>query len=317
MSVRAQEKQTNQPNLSADEQKLVSSIMSAKDTAAKLSAASELIKKHPKTSVRSQVAQNMANEVANVKDNTQRLTLAQQLEATFNDPAETDIVGPVVVQAYADANQPDQAMAKGAAFLSHAPDALGLLVQLAAIGTDLAKKQNAKFVPQSIQYTTHAIELIEADKKPADIDDVRWKEYKAQTLPGLYQTRGLLNLAKGDRAEAKINYLKASQLNPADAYNFVMLAAMVNDEYQSEAKQYQSMAAGTTRDAQLKKVQALLDSVIDAYAHAVALSQGNPALQQIQQQYAQDLESYYKYRHNGSTEGMQQLIDKYKAPPKP
>jgi len=121
----------------------------------------------------------------------------------------------------------------------------------------------------------------------------------------------------GDTAEAKANYLKASQLNPTDAYNFIMLAAMLNDEYQNEGKQYQSMTAGTARDEQLKKVQALLDSVIDAYAHAVALSEGNATLQQIRQQYAQDLESYYKYRHKGSTEGMQQLIDKYKAPAKP
>jgi hypothetical protein len=317
VGARAQQKQTDQPNLSPDEQKLAGNIMSAKDAPAKLNAAAELIKKHPKTSVRTRVAENMASEVANVKDNTQKLTLAQQLQTIFNNPDEMDIVGPVIVQAYADGNQLDQAFAKGAEFISHAPDALVLLVQLAAIGAEQAKKQNAKFIPQSIQYTTHAIELFEGDKKPAHIDDVRWKEYKAQTLPGLYQTRGLLNLAKGDRAEAKINYVKASQLNPADAYNFVMLAAILNDEYQTEAKQYQSMTAGATRDEQLKKVQALLDSVIDAYAHAVALSEGNATLQQIRQQYTQDLESYYKYRHQGSTDGMQQLIDKYKAPAKP
>ena len=28
----------------------------------------------------------------------------------------------------------------------------------------------------------------------------------------------------------------------------------------------------------------------------------------------QPLTAYYKYRHNGSTDGMQQLIDKYKKP---
>ena len=54
-----------------------------------------------------------------------------------------------------------------------------------------------------------------------------------------------------------------------------------------------------------------------AYARAIALSEGNAALAQVRQQYLQDLESYYKYRHNNSTEGMQQLIDKYKVAPKP
>ena len=317
MSARAQQKQTDQPSLSPDEQKLVSSIIAAKDPAAKLKAAAELIKKHPTTSVRQRVAQNMASEVANVTDNAQKLALAQELETVFNDPAEIDIVAPTIVRAYADANQIDQAFAKGAEFLSHAPDAVSLLVQLAGLGTDQAKKQNRKFITQSIQHTTHAIDLIEGDKRPGHIDEAQWAEYKTQTLPGLYQTRGLLNFAKGDTAEAKANYLKASQLNPTDAYNFIMLAAMLNDEYQNEGKQYQSMTAGTARDEQLKKVQALLDSVIDAYAHALALSEGNATLQQIRQQYAQDLESYYKYRHKGSTEGMQQLIDKYKAPAKP
>ena len=317
LSVRAQEKQSNQPNLSPDEQKLVGSIMSAKDPGAKLNAAAELIKKHPKTSVRQRVAQNVANQVANVQDNAQKLTLAQQLETIFNDPAETDIIGPVVVEAYAGANQPDQAFAKGAQFLSHDPDALTLLVQLASVGADEAKKQNGKFIPQSIQHTTHAIELIEGDKRPVNTDDARWKEYKEQTLPQLYQTRAMLNFAKGDKAGAKADYIKASQLNPAEAFNFIMLAALLNDEYQDEGKQYQSMPAGPARDQELKKVQTLLDSVIDAYAHAVALSEGNAQLQQVRQQYVQDLETYYKYRHNGSTEGMQPLIDKYKAPAKP
>lgn len=317
LNARAQEKQPDRPNLSPDEQKLVNNIVTAKDAPAKLNAAAELIKKHPQTPVRQHVAENMANQVANVKDSAQELTLAQQLETIFNDPAEVDIVGPVIVKAHADANQPDQAFTKGAEFLSHAPDALALLVQLAAIGTDQAKKQNAKFVPQTIQYTTHAIELIEGDKKPAHFDDTRWKEYKEQTLAQLYQSRALLNFAKGDRAEAKANYTKASQLNPADAYNFIMLAALLNDEYQTEGQRYQSMPAGATRDEELKKVQAMLDSVIDVYAHAVALSEGNAALQQIRQQYAEDLQTYYKYRHNGSTEGMQQLIDKYKAAAKP
>lgn len=317
LSAKAQEKQPDRPNLSPDEQKLLANIQSAKDVPAKMNAAAELIKKHPKTPVRQHLAENMANQVLNVKDSAQKLTLAQQLETTFDDPAEIDIVGPIIVQAYADGNQPDQAFAKAAEFLSHAPDALAVLVQMAAIGTDQVKKQNAKFVPQTIQYTTHAIELIEGDKRPAHFGDARWKEYKEETLAQLYQSRGLLNFAKGDKAEAKANYAKAAQLNPTDAYNFIMLAALVNDEYQTEGQRYQTMPAGAARDEQLKKVQSLLDGVIDVYAHAVALAEGNAALQQIRQQYAEDLQNYYKYRHNGSAEGMQQLIDKYKAAAKP
>jgi len=308
----AQQQQGSHPEASADEQKLARSISTAPDAAAKLKLAEELIKKYPKTSLRPVVAENLANQVGGVTDHAQKLALAQQLQTIFNSPAEGDIVGPVVVQAYADANQFDDAFAKGAEFLARTPDALILLVQLVAIGTDQVKKQNPKFVAQTIQYATQAIALIEADKKPTGVEDARWTTYKAQTLPGIYQSRGLLNFAKGARNEGKADYLKAAQLNPSDAFNFIMLGAMINDEYQSEAKQYQAMPPGPARDAQLKKVQDLLDAVIDLYAHGVALSEGSAALQTIHQQYLQDLETYYKYRHHGSSEGMQELIGKYK-----
>ena len=305
------------PNLSQDEQKLVQKIISAPDAAAKLKAVADLIKKYPKTPIRGQVAQEVADRIQELKDSTQRLAFAQEFQTIFKEPAEEEIIGPVIVDAYADANQVDQAFAKGSDFLSRHPDALRVLVQLLAIGTEEVKKQNPKFIDQSIRYGTHVIELAEADKKPANLDDASWQQFKTKTLPSVHQSMGLLYMSKGARAEAKAQYVKASQLMPADPFNFVMLAALLNEEYQTEAKAYQTMSPGAPRDAQLKKVQGLLDSVIDAYARAIALSEGNAALQQVRQQYVQDLESYYKYRHNNSTEGMQQLIDKYKVAPKP
>jgi hypothetical protein len=57
-----------------------------------------------------------------------------------------------------------------------------------------------------------------------------------------------------------------------------------------------------------------LDEVIELYAHAIGLSEGNAVYQQLHDQLLQDLEAYYKYRHNGSTDGLQQLIGKYKKP---
>ena len=300
------------PNLSPEERNLVGNIMSATDPSAKMKAVAELIRKYPKTEVRPRVAQAAADQIASLKDPAQQLTFAQQYQTIFNQPAEEELIAPTLIAAYADTNQPDDAFTKGADFLSRHPDSLRVLVELLSIGTTQAKKQNGKFVAQSIQYGIHAAELFEADKKPAELDDARWKTYKTTTLPGLYQSLGLLYYASGNRAEAKARYMKASQLAPSDPFNFVMLAAMSNQEYQDAAKHYQAMSAGPARDDELKKVQSMLDQVIDAYAHAIAISEGNAALQQVRQQYLSDFETYYKYRHNGSTDGMQQLIDKYK-----
>ncbi|HEY0346517.1 MAG TPA: hypothetical protein VGC60_00055, partial [Pyrinomonadaceae bacterium] len=91
----------------------------------------------------------------------------------------------------------------------------------------------------------------------------------------------------------------------------------VNDDYQEAAKKYQALPDGAARTAELQKVQSFLDRVIDADAHFIALSEGVAQLATIRQQEMQYLETNYKYRHGGKTDGMQQLIDKYKTPAKP
>jgi len=304
-------------NLSPEEQNLVKAIVSAADPAARVKASADLIKKYPKTLARPRVARDLAGQIANLTDASQRLSLAQEYQKVFDEPSEQELILPVLIDAHANANQPDEAFAKGAAFLSQHPDSLSVLVALVSVGAEQAKKKNSKFVAQTIQYGTHTIELIESDKKPASMDDVSWKEYKSSVLPAMYRSMGLLNLLKGDRVQAKTQYTKASELAPSDPFNFLMLSAILNDEYQVEAQNYKGMPAGPAKEAELKKTQTMLDNVIEAYAKTIALSEGNSALQQVRQQYLQDLEAYYRYRHNNSTEGMQQLIDKYKAPAKP
>ena len=306
-----------QPKLAPDEGKLVDKITAAPDASGKLAAARELIKKYPNTAIRGQVVLELANSIREVKDPAQKLALAQQLQTMFSQPADEQTVMPVIVDALADANQVDQAFAKGSDFLTRSPESIDVLVELVSIGTEQAKKQNTKFVDQSIRYGTQAIALADANKKPADFDEATWQRFKATTVPSLYQSLGLLYMVKGASAEAKAQYLKASQVAPSDPFNFVMIAALLNEEYQAAAKAYQAMAAGAAKEAQLKKVEGLLDTVIDAYAHAIALSEASTPLAQVRQQYLEDLQNYYKYRHNNSTDGMQQLIDKYKPAPKP
>jgi hypothetical protein len=304
--------QGGRPNLSPEEQNLVRNIQAAKDPAEKMKAVAEMIKKYPKSPARPFIARMGAEQIEDLQDANQKLSFAQQYQTIFDQPNEEELIFPVLVEAYATLNRPDEAFTKGADFLSRHPDSLRVLVGLLALGTDQVKKQNGKYIAQSIQYGTHAAELFEGDKKPVNTDDAQWKTYKSETLPGVYQSLGLLYYASSKIAEAKANYLKASDLSPTDPFNFVMLAGLLNQDYQNEAKKYQSMPAGPARDEELKKTQAVLDQVIDAYAHAIALSEGNATLQQIRQQYLGDLETYYKYRH-GSTDGMQQLIDKYKT----
>ena len=316
-SVLAQGGKSAQPSLSADEQKMIAAITAATDPAARLKAVEALIKKHPKTSARGRVAREAADQIADLKDATQKVTLAQQYAGIFTEPAEQQMIMPVLIEGLAAANRVVEAFARGTEFLKGNPDSLFVLVGLMALGTDQAKQKNPKFIQESLQYATHAIELIEADKKPVDLDDAGWKKYKSSALPSVYQSMGLLNLVKGDRDGAKTRLGKAAELAPTDPFNYLLLAGILNDEYQEAARRYQSMPSGPPKDEELKKILAFLDQVIDAYAHTIALAEGNERLAPARQQYLQDLEAYYKYRHNNSTAGMQQLIDKYKAPAKP
>ena len=66
------------------------------------------------------------------------------------------------------------------------------------------------------------------------------------------------------------------------------------------------------KDSVLKQALAKMDEVVDMFAHAVGLSEGDAASQVLHDQTLQDLQAYYKYRHGGSADGLQQLIDKYK-----
>jgi hypothetical protein len=297
---------------SQEEQNLAKAILLSPDIAGKFKAASDLVKKYPKSSLRSKAAADLADEVSAVKDTTQKLALAQQYQGIFNEPAGQQMITPILIEALAGANRLDEAFASGADSLTRNPDSLYVLVQLAFLGTDQAKQKNLKFIPQSMQYGAHSIELIEADKKPAGIDDAGWLKYKSAQLPSLYQSMGILELVKGNNAGAKTRLAKASELAPADPFDYLLLSGMLNDEYQNEAQQYRAMPNGPPKDEELKKVLALLDQVIDSYAHLIALAEGNERLAAVRQQYLQALESYYKYRHNSSTEGMKQLIDKYK-----
>lgn len=304
------------PKVSAGEQKLAEAINSAPDPAAKLKAAAAFIKKYPKSSLRPNVAGVAADQVAGVTDATQKISLAQEYQTIFKEPSDQELIVPVLIDAYADAKRFDEAFATGAEFLKTNPDSVRVLVNLMLLGTEQAKQKNPKFVLQSLVYGAHAIELIEAKKIPAGMPEATWKHYET-ILPGLYQSMGMLNLVKGDGVEAKARLTKATELAPSDAFNWFLLVDIFDTEYQDKVKAYQGMPNNQAKNDEYKKVLAALDKVIDTYAHVIAVSEGNAALALPRGQALKDFEIYYKYRHNNSTDGMQQLIDKYKVAAKP
>lgn len=309
----AAQRQAPDLNLSPEEQTMAKAIMSAPDTTGKLKAAATLINKHPKTLVRPRVAETVADHINQEKDATQRIQLATEYQKIFDQESEQNLIIPVLVNAYADGGQTDQAFSTGTAFLARQPNSLRVLTRLAFAATDEARKKNNKFVEPGIQDGSKAIEILEADKKPDDMNDSSWTYYKT-LRPNLYQSVGSLDLMKGNLTDAKARFSKGAELTPADPFNHLMLAGIANEEYNKEADRIKALPEGPAKQDAMQKVLPLLDQVIESYAQLIAICESDPRYAQVRQDYLKDLETYYKYRHH-STEGMQQLIDKYKVKP--
>lgn len=295
--------------VSADEAKALKKIQDGKDTAAKLQAAGEYVKKYPKSAKRTEVANYLAGQIHDTKDAAQKITLSETYLTTFNDPAETNIITPIMLDAYISAKRLDDAFRIGGAYLEKNPTQVEALTRLALNGADEASRNNLKYAAQSQQYGTKAIELIEADKKPEAMDDAAWQQYKARWLPELYRGLGYLALRSNNAAEAKARLEKAVALKASDPVVFAILGQMAEDEYTAVAKQYQTTHAAAT----LTQAQAQMDKVIELYAQALGIAGDKPEYQQLRENVRPSLENYYKYRHNNSTTGLDVLIAKYKV----
>jgi len=301
------------PQASDAELQAAKKVQSAPDPATALQAAAEFVKKYPKSEIMMQVARITAGKIAALTDANQKVTFSETYQNTFKSPEYEDIILPTLVDGLTKANRTDEAFQKADAYLQRHPDDVAMLTQMALVGAELIRSRNTKYVPQAQKYGASAIALIEADKKPADLSDADWTQYKTKWLGQLYQSSGLLAMVAGDQAGAKGKLEKAIAANPYEPFSYLLLGQLANNQYQVLANQYKSMVPGAEQEAALKKALEQMDQIIDYYAHAVALSEGIPQYKQLHDQVMQDLETFYKYRHK-SADGLQQLIDKYKKP---
>lgn len=300
--------------LSEGETKALTAINAMTDPAAKLKAIDDFIKKYPKTQIRVELANTVAEELAKLKDPVQVIPLAESAQNIFSTDEEKEAIVGILLDSYVQAGRPDDVFRLGNAMITRNADDAHAHVQLTFVGANELRKENPKFVQPALQSGLKAIALIEADKKPVRMAPATWATHKA-LLPQLYQQVAILTLMAGNNSEARARATKATVLGPNDPTNFALLGMVINSEYLATATTYKTMPEGPDKAAALKKIEAFMDEIIDAYAHAVALSIGKPEHQAMMQQLTVDLTSYYKYRHNQSTDGLQQLIDKYKPKP--
>jgi len=307
----AQDNKQAEVKVSGGERTAAEKVEKAKGAEAKLQAAAEFVKKYPQSTLRPRVAQALADEIARVEDKELKVSLAETYGAVFNAPDEAQNISGTLLSAYINAGRADEAMKAGAAWLEKHPDDVQTMQNLTVLAASEAIKENMQYAEAGRRYGARALEIIEADKRPEHIDAAKWAELKSNLQVSLYRETGVLAFKSGDLKAARPLLEKAADLRSPDPGVYLLLAQFAGDEYDTRSKEYK-VASAADRPAALKTAEAALDRLIEAYARAVAMTEGNPAYQAANAALRQDLETNYKFRNNGKTDGIQQLIDKYK-----
>lgn len=310
----AQDKPKEQPKISDEEAKALQKINVAPSTSEKTKQVVEFLKKFKKTTQRAKLAEFLSNQIIIEKDPNVKLQTALQYIAIFDQPGEVVLVKPALIDAYAQLGKFDEAYSEGAKYLASQPEDVFVLAQLGFTGALQIQKNGPtwKHAKAAAEHATKAVELMEADKKPPSTDAKYWSDYRNAWLPRIYQANGLIAYFSNERAKAKDNLEKSAGLDPYDVSTVAMLGNIANDEYNELAKRY----TAERKSELLDKALAAMDEVIDWYARGVAAAEGNAQLQPMSQQIMEQLKQFYAFRHDGKTEGLQELINKYKKPAK-
>ncbi len=269
------------------------------------------IKEFPQSPARKRIVEYAADQILQLKDNEQIVQKSGVYLKTFTPEMETDLVMPALIYSQVQVKRTKEAFDTARIYLLRHPEDVSTRLTLAIEGGNQVRLGNKEFAALTGEYAAKTIELIEADKRPANLDEAHWQEYKTKWLPQLYQTQGFLAFNSGEKEKARKNLEKAIALDAEDVNSWILLGSMTDDEYQAVALKYNSTNAGAERDAFLAQANEKMDAVIEIFARIVALTAGKPEAKQLNDQIRQNLEGYYQYRHK-NTDGLQALIDKYK-----
>ncbi len=312
-----QQSKNDAPKVSEGEQKAIDKIKTASGVSEKLKASAEYLKKNGKSPMRPRVAAYVSDEIANVTDHNQRVGFAESFAKTFTLPEEADLVKAPLIQSLISSGKFEEAFNEGSKFIDRKPEDVIALTLLAWAGANQAQKlaqsnqaPSAAMVQKVSTSGAKAVELLEGDKKPESMDATFWNNFRNSWLPRLYQAQGVILFVSNDKAAAKDKLEKAAGLDPYDPPTLLMLSGIINDEYTKLGERYQTEKKQAILNEALQK----MDELIDWMARSAAATEGNAQYQAANSQIMEQLKAYYAYRHEGKTDGLKELVQKYKKP---
>ena len=301
----AQTKPTQTP-----EEIAFTALSSAKSAAGRVAAAEDFVNAFPDSTRRPEAARLVSEFLPTLRNPAIANTLLERSKAIFRSSDELAFINPVALEIYTKNNRTDEAFKLAAELLSQKPGDLRVLVLMTHFGTAQSRRSDRRYVEISLQYGSRAIELIEKGQQPPEVSDAVWSTRDAM-LSGLYQQTGILKLTQGNEAEAKEQILKANKLGPRDPGGYAFLGRVLDEEYVRRLALWESMPEGPSKLNEKKRLDAMVDEMIDVYARAVGLAMGKDEYQALLRQVIPDLTRHYKYR-NQSIVGLRRLIDKYR-----
>ncbi|HAF23439.1 MAG TPA: hypothetical protein DHU55_13900 [Blastocatellia bacterium] len=214
-----------------------------------------------------------------------------------------------------------EAMLLAKQILADEPENVTPLIALGYGGYVLAvTTKNESGNAEAINYAKKAIQLIESGKAPES-----WSPFKSKddALGYLYYSVGYLERASNP-AEALTYFIKAAQFDSEIKKNpqtYAFIAAGYENEYAKQSADYERLYKDKDETPESKlavaNINQIVDRIIDALARAVAVAGTDAASQQSKTQWLARLTELYKFRHNKSDAGLNELIASVLSKPLP
>jgi tetratricopeptide (TPR) repeat protein len=215
-----------------------------------------------------------------------------------------------------------EALALGKEILAEDPENLSVIIDM-GWGSYLAAValKNESLNNDAVTYAKKAIQLIESNKAPES-----WLPFKSkeETLAYLYNVVGRQGV-RSNPTEALNALIKSVQLETdlkKDPWNYYFIGASYESgPYTTLSADYKTKYLGKdeTNESKLalENINQVIDRMVDAYARAVALAGNDPKYQANKKDWLDALSTWYKYRHNQSDAGINEMIASVLSKPLP
>lgn len=215
-----------------------------------------------------------------------------------------------------------EALALGKELLAEDPENVRVLIDM-GWGSYLAAValKNEGLNTDAVTYAKKAIQLLEANKAPES-----WAPFKSkeETLAYLYNVVGR-QAVKTNPTDALNSLIKSVQLDTdlkKDPWNYYFIGfSYEGGPYATLSADYKTRFAGKDETPEsklaLENVNQVIDRIVDAYARAVALAGTDARYAANKKDWLDALSTWYKYRHNASDAGLNEMIASVLSKPLP